>query len=419
VAGDAARRETIIAVNFGGCVIPTGLALYELLRLVAQGAPALLAVLVAGIVNIAVCYFLARPMQGVGILLPGLVPRHGVKWHDGKPFTAADVRCTWDLMADKAPDKLRLNPRKSSYDNLEAVTPNGDYEVTFRLRRPQPAFPMLLAGGVSVIYPCHVTAAQMRQHPIGTGPFEFVEFKPNESIEVTRNPDYWKPERPYLDGIEYTIIADQSTAKLAFESGKFDVTLPYDLTVPVFNEVRSQMSRAICELSPGMIPRHLLVNRDKPPFDDADLRRAMALSIDRTAFIDILSQGQGEIGGVLEPPPGGLWGMPPDQITTLPGYDPDVQKNRNQARQIMQKLGYGPDKPLNIKVTTRDWFVYRDPAVLLIDQLKQHAGSHTTLPWREMDSNFRFRARRNQEISRAGRNSRRGWNRRGQHQSIY
>ena len=97
--------------------------------------------------------------------------RRGVKWHDGKPFTAADVKCTWDLVADKAPDKLRLNPRKSSYDNLEAVTPNGDYEVTFRLKRPQPAFPMLLAGGFSAIYPCHVSAAQMRQHPIGTGPF--------------------------------------------------------------------------------------------------------------------------------------------------------------------------------------------------------------------------------------------------------
>jgi uncharacterized membrane protein len=68
------RRETIIAVNFGGCVIPTGLALYELFQLAAQSAPALLAVLVASIVNIAVCYFLARPVQGVGILLPGLVP---------------------------------------------------------------------------------------------------------------------------------------------------------------------------------------------------------------------------------------------------------------------------------------------------------------------------------------------------------
>ena len=68
------RRETIIAVNFGGCVIPTGLALYELLQLAAQSPQELSAVLVASIVNIAVCYFLARPVQGVGILLPGLVP---------------------------------------------------------------------------------------------------------------------------------------------------------------------------------------------------------------------------------------------------------------------------------------------------------------------------------------------------------
>jgi uncharacterized membrane protein len=68
------RRDTIIAVNFGGCVVPTGLALYELLHLAAAGAPSLLALLVAGGVNIAVCYFVARPVQGVGILLPGLVP---------------------------------------------------------------------------------------------------------------------------------------------------------------------------------------------------------------------------------------------------------------------------------------------------------------------------------------------------------
>jgi uncharacterized membrane protein len=68
------RRETIIAVNFGGCVVPTGLAFYELLHLAAAGSPTLLALLVAGGVNIAVCYFAARPVQGVGILLPGLLP---------------------------------------------------------------------------------------------------------------------------------------------------------------------------------------------------------------------------------------------------------------------------------------------------------------------------------------------------------
>src|SRR5258708_4016316 len=58
--------------------------------------------------------------------------RQGVKWHDGKPFAAADVKCTWDLLQGKATDKLRLNPRKSWYRNLEEVVPKGDFEVTFR-----------------------------------------------------------------------------------------------------------------------------------------------------------------------------------------------------------------------------------------------------------------------------------------------
>ena len=75
--------------------------------------------------------------------------------------------------------------------------------------------------------------------------------------------------------------------------------------------------------------------------------------------------------GVLQPPPpGGLWGMPAHQIATLPGYDPDVHKSREEARRLMQKIGYSADHRLGIKVTTRDWSAYRDPAVLLIDQLK-------------------------------------------------
>ena len=129
--------------------------------------------------------------------------RQGVKWHDGKPFTAADVKCTWDLLAGKTSEKLRINPRKGWYSDLAEVTTNGDYEVTFHLKRPQPSFLAVLAAGWSPVYPCHVSPREMRQHPIGTGPFKFVEFKPNQSITVTRNPDYWKAGRPYLDGIEW------------------------------------------------------------------------------------------------------------------------------------------------------------------------------------------------------------------------
>src|ERR1700719_3980995 len=136
--------------------------------------------------------------EGTALTLP---LRQGVKWHDGKPFTAKDVQCTWDLLLEKSSDKLRLNPLKSWYRNLEEVKTNGDYAVTFHLKRPQPAFLMLLANGFAPIYPCHVPTREMRQHPIGTGPFKFVEFKPNESIKVTRNPDYWKKDRPYIHRI--------------------------------------------------------------------------------------------------------------------------------------------------------------------------------------------------------------------------
>src|SRR5215471_16353526 len=297
--------------------------------------------------------------------------RQGVSWHDGKPFTAKDVQCTFDLMTGKSSEKLRVNPRKSWYRNLEAVTTNGDYDVTFHLRRPQPAFLMALAEGYSPIYPCHVAPRDMRSHPIGTGPFKFVEFKPNERIRVTRNADYWKAGRPYLDGIEYTIIKNLSTATLAFVAGKFDMAFPYSLEVPLLKNVTSQMPEAICELVPLGISRSLIVNRDKPPFDNPDLRQAMALSLDRQAFIDIITEGQGDIGGAMQPPPEGLWGMPPGMLKTLPGYDPNVQNNRSQARQIMEKLGYGPSNRLKIKLSVRDLPFLRDPAVILIDQLKE------------------------------------------------
>ena len=123
--------------------------------------------------------------------------RQGITWHDGKPLTAADVKCTWDLLTGKSTDKLRLNPRKAWYRNLEEVTANGDYEVTFRLKRPQSAFVALLASGYSPVYPCHVPARDMRTHPIGTGPFKFVEFKPNEMVNSLFNG--WRMEDVWLD----------------------------------------------------------------------------------------------------------------------------------------------------------------------------------------------------------------------------
>ncbi len=219
--------------------------------------------------------------------------RQGVKWHDGKPFTAKDVKCTFDLLLGTASEKLRLNPRKPWYRNLDEVAVNGDDEVIFRLKQPQPAFIAFLASGFTPIYPCHVPAREMRQHPVGTGPFKFVEFKPNEYIKVVRNPDYWKKDRPYLDGIEWPIIKNQATGQLTFLSGRVDMTSPYFFQVPMLTDTQKQEPKATCRLVPTNVNRNVILNREKPPFSNPELRRAVALTIDRRAFIETLTQGKG------------------------------------------------------------------------------------------------------------------------------
>ena len=297
--------------------------------------------------------------------------RDGVKWHDGKPFTSADVKCTFDLIQEKGTQKFRKNPRKSWYQNVESVTPTGPSEVVFKLARPQPSLLALLASGYSAMYPCHIAPAQMRTNPVGTGPFMLAEFKTNEIIRLVKNPNYWKPGRPYLDAIEMPIIANRSTAMLAFQAGKLDMTFPTEVTVPLMRDIKSQMPKVVCHFGPMNVNENLIVNREKPPFDNADMRRAMALSMDRKAFIDILFEGQADIGGSLLPAPNGVWGMPEATMRDMVGYNPDIAKNRAEARAIMEKLGYGPANRLKVKVSTRNIPAYRDPAVILIDHLKE------------------------------------------------
>src|SRR5437764_8465622 len=183
------------------------------------------------------------------------------------------------MLIGKSPNALRLNPRKAWYRNLDAVVPEGDYSVSFMLKRPQPAFLFLLAGGMSPVYPCHVSPRDMRTHPIGTGPFKFVEFKPNEYIRLVKNQDYWKPGRPHLDGIEWTIIPNRSTQTLAFIAGKFDMSFPYEVTVQSMRDIQGQVPEAICELTPTPVAINLLVNRETAPFDDPDVLRALPFAI--------------------------------------------------------------------------------------------------------------------------------------------
>jgi peptide/nickel transport system substrate-binding protein len=297
--------------------------------------------------------------------------RQGVKWHDGKPFTAKDVQCTWNKLTGKdTDDDFRRNPRAVWWQNVKEVVVNGDHEATFVLNRPQPSILPMLASGYTPVYPCHVKTQAMRTNPIGTGPFKFVEFKRGDVVKFARNPDYWKKGRPYVDAIEWKVIENRSTRILAFVAGDFDMTFATDVTVPLLKDVAAQAPKAVCDLAPTYVSTNLIINPSTAPFNDPNVRKAMALALDRKAYIDILSGGKANLAGVMLPPPEGRWGMPPEMLQTLPGYAADVEKSRAEARKIMEGLGYGPNKTLKVKVSTRNIAIYRDPAVLLIDQLK-------------------------------------------------
>ena len=139
---------------------------------------------------------------------------------------------------------------------------------------------------------------------------------------------------------------------------------------PALKDLKAQAPWAVCEMLPTNTQANLLVNRDKPPFDNADVRKAMVLAIDRSAFTEIIGQGTNRQGGAMLPPPEGLWGMLPDFLATVAGYGADHEKQREEGRRLMKALGYSADKPLRIKVSTRNIPSYRDQAVILIDHLK-------------------------------------------------
>jgi peptide/nickel transport system substrate-binding protein len=341
----------------------------------------------AGVFNNLVVFDPAKPHESLDTVIPDLAEswswdstntrltfklRQGVKWHDGQPFTAKDVQCTWRMLIGKGDTSdFKRNPRKVWYSKLQDVSVNGDYEATFELSEPQPSLPVLLASAFSPVYPCHVPQQVMRTKPIGTGPFKLVDFQRGASIRLVRNPDYFKKDRPYLDEITFRVIDSRATRMLAFATGEFDITFPSDVSIPLLKDMKERAPNAVCEMTTTGTLINLMVNRVNPPFDNPDIRKAMSLALDRKPFNAILMEGHGRLGGAMLPKPEGEWGMPEDMVASLTGYGADTEKNLHEAQAIMEKLGYSDEKPLAIKIQTRNLPTYRDPAVIVSDQLKK------------------------------------------------
>jgi peptide/nickel transport system substrate-binding protein len=297
--------------------------------------------------------------------------RKDVKWHDGQPFTSKDVKFTFDVAreAKDAPTKLRLNPRKEWWANIEAIEAAEPYTVVFRLKRPQPSLLAMLASGYSPVLPAHVPLAEHRARCLGTGPFKFKEWRRGEFVELVRNPDYFVKGRPYLDTIRYVIVAERGTRVAALQSAQVDVAYPGDTTVTIAQQLKAAVPSMVFTETPTNVSENLLLNTKKPPFDNPAVRRALSLAIDRRAYVTAVHNGSAKIGASLLPKPWGTWGLVEKDVSQLPGYGKSAQ-DKERARRLLAEAGFGPSKPLRVEMVTRAIAIYLDFASFVVNELK-------------------------------------------------
>ena len=298
--------------------------------------------------------------------------RKDVKWHDGRPFTSQDVKHTFDVVRE-APGmtvKLRVNPRQLWYENIASIDAPDPLTVAFRLKRPQPSLMLMLASGYSPVYPAHVPPAELRTKCVGTGPFKLKEIRPGELIEYVKNTDYFLKGRPYLEGIRYTIIRDRNTRYSAIQAGRQDVPYPLEIAKTIAETVKQSAPKLVLTEHTTNVYDSFFVNWSRPIFSDLKLRNALNLAVDRKGYIKAARQSAAVSGGVMLPPPYGVWGLSAAEQAKMPGFG-DPAKQREEAKKLLAEAGYGPSKPLKLTVSTRAIPSYVEITSYVVDQLRQ------------------------------------------------
>lgn len=223
--------------------------------------------------------------------------RRGVKWHDGKDFTSADVAFSLALLQ-------RVHPRgKSTFSNLLAVKTPDAGTVILELSKPSPYLIKALSSSESPIVPQHVYlnsdpySNPNNNAPIGTGPFKFSKWVRGSYIEYVRNPDYWDKPKPYLDKIIVKLIPDAAARAIAFENGGVD--LGGDTPVPLNDLERLKKNPQLGVETGGYQfqagPARIEFNLDHPMLGQLKVRQAIAHAVNREIIRNTIFYGYADV----------------------------------------------------------------------------------------------------------------------------
>lgn len=263
----------------------------------------------------------------------------GVRWHDGTPFTSADVAFTFEQVL------LRYHARtRGGLEGLlDGIDTPDEHTVVFRLREPYAPLLRRLNVTEAPILPRHIYAAvddvqtaPENLRPVGTGPYRFVEYVVDDRVVLERNDDYFKADLPYLDRVIFRVIPDAQTRLLALERGEVDYIrdvpageLDRIETLPDVDsyQVASGPGGGFCVMT-------MAFNLEREPFQDARVRRAFAHAIDRQQILDQVLFGRGRVA--TGPISSQLSFAYTDDVRAYP-YDPE------RAATLLDEAGFTPD----------------------------------------------------------------------------
>jgi len=290
--------------------------------------------------------------------------RPGIRFHDGSPLTAVDVKASYDKILFP-PDGVR-SIRKHHYSAIASVEAPDPNTVVFKLKFPSASLLTNLASPWNVIYPKKYLDKDpnyFKANVVGSGPFKFKSYTRGSTFEGERNPDYFVKDRPYLNGYKYFVSTETSVRAAAIRSGRAYIEFR-DLPLSEVDAIKKQLGdKVVVQQTPFVIHFDIAMNNTVKPFTDVRVRKALTLGVDRYTAGKVLHQltGLRDVGALTRP--GTEWAMSPAELEKFPGFGRDAEKNRAEAKKLLAEAGYPNGfkvvlKNRNIKLPYQDWAVY-------------------------------------------------------------
>jgi peptide/nickel transport system substrate-binding protein len=266
--------------------------------------------------------------------------RQDVKFHDGSKLTAQDVALSWQYIVK--PPKGVVSARQSFYEMVDSVQATDDSTVVFKLKYATTAFLPALADPYSWIYKKEILEKDphwFEKNIMGSGPFKLVKYEVGQSITGERNKDYYHKGQPYLDGI-VGIFADKQSVRvdaLRADRGAIEFRgLPPSARDQLTKELGDKIWVQDSDWNCGNI---LTPNHQKKPFDDVRVRKALALAIDQWKGAPALAKiaNVRTVGGIVFP--GSPLAATKEELQQMPGFWPDIEKSRAEAKRLLKEAG--------------------------------------------------------------------------------